>query len=31
VWRRALEENDEQQLAPLLTILDELGLSAEDF
>ena len=31
VWRRALEEGDEQQLTPLLDILDELGLSAEDF
>lgn len=32
VWRRALEENDdEEQLDPLLDILDELGLSAEDF
>ncbi|TDT38454.1 tetratricopeptide repeat protein [Halospina denitrificans] len=31
IWRRALDENEEQQLTPLLEILDELGLSAEDF
>ena len=31
VWRRALDEGEGQQLDPLLEILDELGLSAEDF
>lgn len=31
VWRRALDEGEGQQLDPLLDILDELGLSAEDF
>lgn len=31
VWRRALDEHDEDELDPLLEILDELDLSVEDF